>query len=131
MLTVASSSMAVKRRVWTAEGSLLYKACGSLDDNDPFVVAPLNGRVPQQTVWATSNPSTEPHTVRAHDPLQRSTTPTICTSITGHSAPSCNQVSIAKGGRYKQNSYFSSYLSNTLRNLFQTVFVCFLHCTAA
>lgn len=121
MLTVASSSMAVKRRVWTAEGSLLYKACGSLGDNDPFVAAPLNGRVPQQTVWAISNPSTEPHTVRAHDPLQRNTTPTICTSVTGHSAPSCAQVSVAKGGRYKQNEYFSNYLNN-LKNLFQTVF---------
>lgn len=107
MLTVASSSVAVKRRVWSAEGSLLYKACGSLGDNDPFVVAPLNGRVPQQTVWARSNPSTEPHALRVHHPLQRNTTPTICTSVTGHSVPSCDQVSAAQGGRYKLNEYFS------------------------
>lgn len=103
MLTVASSSMAVKRRVWTAEGSLLYKACGTLVNNDPFVVAPLNGRVPQQTVWAISNPFSEPHTVRAHDPLQRNTTPTICTSIMGHFVPSCDQVSTAMGGHFGQN----------------------------
>lgn len=107
MLTVASGSVAVKRRVWSAEGSLLYKACGSPGDNDPFVVAPLNGRVPQQTVWAISNPSTEPQTLRAHRPLQRNTTPTICTSVMGHSVPSCDQVSAARCGRYKLNGYFS------------------------
>lgn len=105
MLTVASSGVAVKRWVWSAEGSLLYKT--SLGDNDPFVVAPLNGRVPQQTVWAISNPSTEPHTLRAHHPLQRNTTPTICTFVTGHSVPSCDQVSAAQSGRYKLSEYFS------------------------
>lgn len=104
MLTVASSNTAVKRRVWTAEGSLLYKARGSLSDNDPFVVALLNGRVPQQTVWATSNPATEPHTARAHGPLQRNTTPTICTSawtILLHLVSKCLQLRV--GVRNKMN----------------------------
>lgn len=70
MLTVASDSMAVKSRDWTSGGPLLYKACGPQSHNDPFVVALLKGRVPQQTLWAISNPFTEPHTVRDHRRLQ-------------------------------------------------------------
>lgn len=51
MLTVVCDSMALKSRDWTSEGPLLYKACGTLGHNDPFVVALLKGRVPQQTLW--------------------------------------------------------------------------------
>lgn len=66
LLTVASDSMAVKSGDWTSEGPSLYKACGTLGHNDPFVVALLKGRVPQQTLWPISNPFTKPHTVRDH-----------------------------------------------------------------
>lgn len=41
MLTVANDTAAGKRRDWTSEGLLLYKACGTLCHNDPFVVAQL------------------------------------------------------------------------------------------
>lgn len=70
MCTVASDSMAVKSGDWTSEGPLLHKACGTPGHNDPFVVALLKGRVPQQTLWPISNPFTEPHNARDHRLLE-------------------------------------------------------------
>lgn len=58
-------------------------------------------------------------------PLQRNTTPTICTSITGHSVPSCDQVSAAQGGRHKLNEYFSKLSQQSVGFTSEWVF---LHC---
>lgn len=92
LLTVASDSMAVKSGDWSSEGPLLYKACGTLGHNDPFVVALLKGRVPQQTLWPISNPFTEPHAVRDHR-RECKKTPTKCTSVQGHLVSCCTRVS--------------------------------------
>lgn len=66
MCTVASGRMAVKSRGWTSEGPLLYKAFGTLGHNEPFVVAPVKGQVPRQTLWPISNPFTKLHFVSDH-----------------------------------------------------------------
>ena len=62
LLTVAGDIIGVKSEDCISEGPLLFKACGTLGNNGPFVVAPLKGIVPQQTLWSTLNPFTEPHT---------------------------------------------------------------------